>query len=266
MISQGKIRVITHYLTRLTHTVDEFRFRFVNVEVGEENRHIIGNVKSQPAFVIKYDLEITSKQPDTPYLWDFFSCKSNHIIEDGCGMVSINWSKIFPEIKDIYYNGKKINRYGGNIPQSFIKKILKDIKQLGPKQIKTHFFCGGERKILTLNVEYELSDVYVDDGITADVLVYCSQVLVDNEPLENITEDLAETIVGYMSETDGLRDNLDSIVWNNITQYMSLEDCEIWTHTYTYLRNIGDIDIDDFNYTNHSTFSSKLCDFISGDY
>ena len=36
--------------------------------------------------------------------------------------------------------------------------------------------------------------------------------------------------------------------------------------TYTYIRNIGDIKVDDFNYTNQSTFSSKLCDFISGDY
>jgi hypothetical protein len=69
-----------------------------------------------------------------------------------------------------------------------------------------------------------------------------------------------------MSETDGLRDRLDGIVWNEIAKYMSLEDCEIWTHTYTYLRNIGDIDVDNFNYTNHSTFSSKMCDFISGDY
>jgi len=266
MENSGQIRGIVSYLTKLTHTVDEFRIKFINVEVGKENRHIIGDVKPQPTFVIKYDLEITSKQSDIPYLWNFFSCKSKHIIEDGCGMVSINYSKIFPEIKDIYYNGKKINRYGGYIPQSFIKKILKDIKQLGPKQIKTHFFCGNERKILTLNVEYELSDVYVDDGITTDVSVYCSQVLVDNEPLENITQDLAETIVGYMSEIDDLREPLDGIVWDNITQYMCLGDCDIWTHTYTYLRNIGDIDIDDFNYTNHSTFSSKLCDFISGDY
>jgi hypothetical protein len=91
-------------------------------------------------------------------------------------------------------------------------------------------------------------------------------VLVDNEPLENITQDLAETIVGYMSEDDNLRVPLDGIVWDEITKYMSLEDCEIWTHTYTYLRNIDDIEVDDFNYVNHSTFSSKMCDFISGDY
>ena len=259
MISQGKIRVITHYLTRLTHTVGEFRIKFVNVKVSEVTKNMI------PSYNINYDLEITPKQSDIPYLCDFFSCKSKHIIEESCEMVSVSFGIIYPTVNNIYYDGKKIDRYGGNIPQSFIKKILKDIKQLGPKQIKTHFFCGGDKKILTLNVEYELSDVYVDDGITTDVSVYCSQVLVDNEPLENITQDLAETIVGYMSETDGLRDRLDGIVWNEITKYMSLEDCEIWTHTYTYLRNIGDIKVDDWDYTSHSTFSSKLCDFMNGD-
>ena len=69
-----------------------------------------------------------------------------------------------------------------------------------------------------------------------------------------------------MSEDDNTRMELDVIVWNEITKYMDLEDCEIWTHTYTYIRNIGDIDVSDYNYTNNSTFTSKLCDFISGDY
>jgi len=260
MIGQGKIRVITHYLTKLTHTVDEFRIKFVNVSINSVTKNEI------PSYNINYDLEITPKQSDIPYLSDFFSCKSKHIIEEICEIVSVSFGNVYPIVNNIYYNGVKIQKYGGYVPQSFIKKILKDIKQLGSKQIKTHFFCGGDKKILTLNVEYELSDVYVDDGITTDVSVYCSQVLVDNKPLENITEDLAETIVGYMSEIDGLRDNLDGIIWDEITKYMSLMDCEIWTHTYAYLRNIGDIHIDDFNYINHSTFSSKLCDFISGDY
>jgi len=47
---------------------------------------------------------------------------------------------------------------------------------------------------------------------------------------------------------------------------MELESCEIWTHTYTYLRNIGDTEVEDTDYIGHSTFSSKMCDFISGDY
>jgi hypothetical protein len=46
---------------------------------------------------------------------------------------------------------------------------------------------------------------------------------------------------------------------------MDLESCELWTHTYTFIRNLGGVEVKDFNFTNHSTFSSKLCDFISGD-
>jgi hypothetical protein len=200
---------------------------------------------------IQYDLNITPKHPDTPYLWDFFNCKSKDIIKDGCRMTSINWDNLFTNVNNIYYNGKK---------------ITKDIEQLGPKQINTNFFCGGERKTLTLKVNYEVSDIYIDDGLTTDVSVYCSQVLVDNEPLENISQDLAETIVGYMSEDDSLRHDLDVIVWNEITQYMSLEGCEIWTHIYTYLRNIGDVEVESSDYISRSTLSSKMCDFISGNY
>jgi hypothetical protein len=181
-------------------------------------------------------------------------------------MVGIDWSNIFTKVNDIYYNGEKISRYGGDIPQSFIKKVSKDIEENTPKQISTHFFCEGKRKELKLNINVEVSDMYIDDGITTNVSVYCNQVLVDNKPLENIPKDLAETIVGYISEDDNLRSPLDGIVWDEITQYMDLADCEIWTHTYANIRNIGDTEIEDFNYTNHSTFSSKLCDFISGDY
>ena len=264
MDNNGQLRGVVSYLTKLTHTIDEFRFKFVNVEVGEKDKYIIG-IKSQAEFVIKYDLEIISKQPDIPYLWDFFHCKSKHIIEDGCGMVSIDWSKIFTQVKDTYYNGEKISRYGGNIPQSFIQKISEQIQQIGPKELYMFFYCEGQRK-LTLNITYELSDVYIDDGMTTDVSVYCHQALVEGEPLENIPQDLAETIVGYMTEIDDLRSPLDSIVWNEVTKYMSLGDCEIWTHTYPYIRTIGDVEVNDYNYVNQSTFSSKLCDFMTGDY
>jgi len=259
MGNSNQIKGLISYLTRLTHTVDAFRFSFVNIDVGKTIRNM------QPYVEIKYDLNIVPKQPDTPYLWDFFNCKSTHIIQDGCDMISLNWAEVFTEVKNIYFNGQKINRYGGNIPKSFSEKITKDIERLGPKQINTNFFCGGERKTLTLNVNYEVSYIYIDDGLTTDVSVYCSQALVDNEPLENINGGIAETIVGYMSEDDNLRVPLDEIVWNEMTKYMNLGDCEIWTHTYTYLRNIGGVDVSDFNYVNQSTFSSKLCDFISGD-
>jgi len=261
MDNNGQIRGVVSYLTKLTHTVNEFRFRFVNVEVIKVTKN--GLLSHN----INYDLEIIPKQTDDiPYIWDFFSCKSKHIIEEGCDMVSLSFGNVYPIINDIYYDGVKIRKYGGNLPVSFTQKISDDIQQLGPKQIKSHFFCGGEKKQLILNITYTLSDVFIDDGITTDTSVYCSQILVDGKPLKNITQDIAETIVGYISEDDSVRSPLDEIVWDNITQYMDLEDCELWTHTYTYIRNIGDIEIDDYNYVNQSTFSSKMCDFISGDY
>ena len=181
-------------------------------------------------------------------------------------MVSLSFDEVFTNLNNIYYNGEKIKRYGGYIPESFVEKVSNDITQMGPKQIKSHFFCGGERKNLVLNVTYGVTDIYIDDGITTSVSVYCSQALIDDKPLENITQNLAETIVGYVSEDDNIRFPLDSVVWGEITKYMDLESCELWTHTYPYIRNIGDIKIDNFDYITHSTFSSKLCDFISGDY
>lgn len=260
MISSGQVKGIITYLTKLTHTVDSFRFKFINVSVEKVTR--IG--LSVP--LIKYDLDITSKEQDIPYIWDFFNCKSKHIVQDACEMISADWTHVYTELGKIYYDGEEIKRYGGEIPDLFMDTVDTQIQQITPKQIKSHFFCGGKKRELLLNVSYKLSDMYIDDGITSDISVYCSQILVDGKPLKNITQDIAETIVGYISEDDSVRSPLDEIVWNNITQYMNLEDCELWTHTYTYIRNIGDIEVQDFNYINHSTFSSKLCDFITGDY
>ena len=257
----GQIRGVISYLTKLTHTVNEFRLRFVNVEVKKVTKNML------PSHEINYDLEIIPKQSDDiPYLWDFFSCKSKHIIEEGCDMVSLSFGNVYPIVNDIYYDGVKIRKYGGDIPQSFINEISNKIQELGPKEVSAYFNCGGTKRTLTLKITYELADVYIDDGITTDVSVYSYQVLVEGEPVENIPQDLVETIVGYMSEVDDLRSPLDDIVWTEITKYMNLGDCEIWTHTYTYLRNIGDVEVYDFNYINQSTFSSKMCDFMTGDY
>jgi hypothetical protein len=260
MDNSGQIRGVVSYLTKLIHTVNEFRFRFVNVEVIKVTKNGL------PSHNINYDLEIIPKQSDIPYIWDFFSCKSKHIIEEGCDMVSLSFGNVYPIVNDIYYDGVKIRKYGGDIPVSFIQKISDEIQELGPKQIKTSFFCGSKRKELTLNVTYKLSDVYIDDGMTTDVSVYCHQVLVDGEPLENIPQDLAETIDGFMTENDDLRSPLDGIVWDEVTKYMDLEDCELWTHTYPYIRTFGGVEVNDNNYVNHSTFSSKMCSFLSGDY
>ena len=256
MITNSEAKGIKLYLERLLHPVKVFNFKFTNIEYELPGGKL----------VIEYDLYIQSKQKDITWLWDYFSCKSKHIVEDACNIVGVSYGDVRPIVKLIYVDDFESQRYGGYLSDSFIKKITNDITQISPKQITTHFFCGGERKNLVLNVTYEVSDIYIDDGIQTDVSVYCSEALVDGEPLQNITQDLAETIVGYVSEDDNLRFPLDSSIWGEINKYMDLGSCEIWTHTYTFIRNIGDVKVEDFNFTNHSTFSSKLCDFISGDY
>ena len=256
MITNSEAKGIKLYLERLLHPVKVFNFKFTNIEYELPGGKL----------VIEYDLYIQSKQKDVTWLWDYLSCKSKHIVEDACNIVGVSYGDVRPIVKLIYVDDFESQRYGGYLSDSFIKKVTNDITQISPKQITTHFFCGGERKNLVLNVTYEVSDIYIDDGIQTDVSVYCSEALVDGEPLQNITQDLAETIVGYVSEDDNLKFPLDSSIWDEINKYMDLGSCEIWTHTYTFIRNIGDVKVEDFNFTNHSTFSSKLCDFISGDY
>jgi hypothetical protein len=250
MVNNSQVNGIITYLTKLTHTVDMFRFKFDNVEYKINS--------STGKATIEYDVYVESKEKDIIWLWDFFNCKSKHILEDACGVVSASFGDILPIVKYIYLNGFETERYGGYVPESFIKTVNSQIQQHSTKKIKSYFFCDGKRKELILEVTYELSDIYSDDGITTDISVYCNRVFVDNKPLENITQDLAETIVGYVSEDENLRMEFDVIIWNEIVKYMNLEDCEIWTHTYTYIRNIGDIVIEDFNYINQTTFSSKF--------
>jgi hypothetical protein len=260
MVTNGQIKGVITYLTKLTHTINAFRLKFINISFGEVTKN------GQSVLEFQFDLDITSKEPNSPYIWEFFYCKAKYIIQDACEMVNIDLKSIHPKVGNIYYEGKVIQRWSGYIPDYFIDTVDTQIQQTAPKKIKSHFYCEGKRKELLLNITYKLSQMYIDDGITTDISVYCSQVFVDGKPLENIPQGLAETIVGYISESDDIRYPLDGIVWDNITQYMDLEDCELWTHTYAYFMNIGDVEIKDFDYVNHSVFSSNLCDFISGDY
>ena len=257
MITNSEAKGIKLYLERLTHPVKGFNFKFTDVEY---------EFRKDGKITLEYDLHAQSKVKDSPWIWDYFNCKSKHIVEDACNIVGTSFGNVFTVAKYIYVDDFESQRYGGYLSESFIKKVTNHLTQTSPKQISTHFFCGGERKNLVLNVTYEVSDIYIDDGITTSVSVYCSEALVDGKPLENISQDLAETIVGYVSEDDNIKFPLDSVVWDEITKYMDLGSCELWTHTYPFIRNIGDIEVNDFNFTNHSTFSSKLCDFISGDY
>jgi hypothetical protein len=257
VVTNSEAKGIKLYLERLTHPIRGFNFKFTDIEY---------EIKNDGKLKLEYDLHIQSKVKDISWLWDYFNCKSKHIVEDACNIVGVSFGHVLPVAKYIYVDDFESQRYGGYLSDTFTKKVINDITRTAPKQITTNFFCGGERKNLALNVTYEVSDIYIDDGIQADVSVYCSQVLVNGEPLENIPQDLAETIVGYIQEDDSIRYPLDDIIWPEISKYMDLADCEIWTRVYVYIRNIGDIEVNDFDYTNQSTFSSKLCDFISGDY
>jgi hypothetical protein len=257
VITNSEAKGIKMYLERLTHPVKGFNFKFTDVEY---------EFREDGKITLEYDLHVQSKVKDLSWIWDYFNCKSKHIVEDACNIVGTSFGNVFPVAKYIYVDDFESERYGGYLSDSFTKKVINDITRTAPKQITTHFFCGGKRKKLVLNVTYEVSDIYIDDGIQTDVSVYCSQVLVDGEPLDNIPQNLAETIVGYIQEDDNIKYPLEDIVWSEITEYMDLADCEIWTRLYVFIRNIGDIEVNDFDYTSHSTFSSKLCDFISGDY
>jgi hypothetical protein len=259
MIGQGRIKAIVHYLTKLTHSVDSYRFRFTNVVVNKITR----NMKSVPEF--QYDLEITTKGEDIPYLWDFFSCKSRHILQDACGMVGFDWNDVYGRLNKTSVNGQEIPIYRDYLPKKFGEELNNRIKNVDKEYIQVSFWCNSEPKTLKLYITYELSDVYTSEGIDADISIYCDRITIDDEPVENLTQDIVETIVGYVSESDLLTNIFSDVVWGFATQYMSLEDCEIWTHTYTYIRNIGDIQVESWDYTSHSTFSSKLCDFMNGD-
>lgn len=257
MISSGQIKGAISYLTKLTHTVDEFRISFINIEYDVDENEII---------IFECDLNVQSKKKDIPWLWDFFHCKSKHIIEESFEIVGINFNSVKIRINEIYVDGFEVEPHSGYIPDSFINKVSEEIQNNVSKQIKSQFYCGGKRKEIVLIVNYEVSDIYIDDGLTTNISVYCSEVLIDGEPLKNITKDLAETIVGYFTESESIRMRLDAVVWDEITQYMNLAGCEIWTYTYAYIKNIGEVEVEDFNIINHSLFSSNLCDFITGDY
>ena len=259
MISQGKVRAVKHYLTALTHNVDSFRFKFVNIVVNK----MIRNMKSVPDF--QYDLDITTKGDDVPYLWEFFKCTSDYIFKSSCEMVGLDLNDVYGRLNKVSVNGQEIPIYGDYLPKKFGEELNNRIKSAGKKFIQYQFWCNSEPKTLKLYITYELSDVYVSDGINADVSVYCDRITIDDKPVENLTQDIVETIVGYVTESDLLTEIFSNIVWDFVTQYMSLGDCEIWTHTYAYIRNIGDINADSWDYTSHSTFSSKLCDFMNGD-
>jgi hypothetical protein len=254
-MNNAQLKGIVSYLTKLTHTVDMFRFKFVNVTVEDSEK-----------LKIQYDLDITSKKDDIPWLWDFFHCKSKHIIQDGCEMVSVDWSDISSNLNNVYYNGTIIQRYGGYIPKWFEDKAHELFKANTVKSVETYFYCGNQKRILKLYLRYYGSDMYIDDGITSNITIDCIGIALDGELINITNEEILEMITGYIIEMDYIKQGLDDVIWNEINEYMKLMDCEIWTHTYVNMGTINDIPIDSYDYVNQSTFSNKMCDYINGEF
>jgi hypothetical protein len=254
-MNNAQLKGIVSYLTKLTHTVDMFRFKFVNVTVEDSEK-----------LKIQYDLDITSKKDDIPWLWDFFHCKSKHIIQDGCEMVSVDWSDISSNLNNVYYNGTIIQRYGGYIPKWFEDKAHELFKANTVKSVETYFYCGNQKRILKLYLRYYGSDMYIDDGITSNITIDCIGIALDGELINITNEEILEMITGYIIEMDYIKQGLDDVIWNEINEYMKLMDCEIWTHTYVNMGTINDIPIDSYDYVSQSTFSNKMCDYINGEF
>lgn len=257
MITIPEIKGITRYLEKLTHPVRLFNFNFKNIIYEFA---YVGKV------ILSYDLYITSKKPNSPWMWDYFHCKSKHIVEDACDMVGANFGDILINVKVIYVDGIESPRFGGEITDSFSNYVTSEVIKNSPKVLERFFFCNNERKIVKFYVEYDVSDIYIEDGVVLDISVDCYQMTIDGEEVLNLTEDIVNVITGYMNDSsDDFRIPGDNIIWEEITKYMELENCDLYGHTYANMRNIGDIWADYWDYTGHLIFSSKMCDFYNGD-
>jgi len=161
---------------------------------------------------------------------------------------------------------KKIERYGGYIPKWFEDKAHELFKSNTVKSVESYFYCGNQKRILKLYLRYYGSDMYTDDGIVSNITIDCIGIALD-DVLINITNlEILELITGYIIDMDDIIQGLDEAIWEEINKYMKLMDCEIWTHTYVNMGTINDIPIDSYDYVGQSTFSSKMCDFINGEF
>ena len=97
MITNSEAKGIKLYLERLIHPIKMFNFKFTDVEYELPGGKL----------VIEYDLYIQSKQKDITWLWDYFSCKSKHIVEDACNIVGDSEGAIIDINKTIlgFYSG-----------------------------------------------------------------------------------------------------------------------------------------------------------------
>jgi hypothetical protein len=255
-MTQSDANALKIYLTRSTNKVDNFKFNF---DIKESR--INGD-----RLIFDYDLYINYEQKDIPWLWDYFHCKSNHIIESACEFIGIDFGKVKGALNDTYLGVKKIERYGGYIPKWFEDKAHELFKANTVKSIETYFYCGNQKRILKLYLRYYGSDTYIDDGIVSNITIDCIGIALDGVLINITNEEILELITGYIIEMDYIKQGLDGAIWDEINEYMKLGDCDIWTHTYVNMGTINDIPIDSYDYVGQSTFSNKMCDFINGEF
>lgn len=256
MISESKITSLFKFLTKLTNKSGQFIFNF---DIKESRIN-------DDRLIFDYDLYINYEQKDIPWLWDYFHCKSNHIIESACEFIGIDFGKVKANHNDTYLGAKRIERYGGYIPKWFEDKAHELFKANTIKSVETYFYCGNQKRILKLYLRYYGSDIYIDDGIVSNITLDCIGIALDGVLINITNEEILGMITGYIVEMDTIKQSLDEAIWDEINEYMKLMDCEIWTHTYVNMGTINDIPIDSYDYVSQSTFSSKMCDFINGEF
>ena len=255
-MTQSDANALKIYLTRSTNKVDNFKFNF---DIKESRIN-------DDRLIFDYDLYINYEQKDIPWLWDYFHCKSNHIIESACEFIGIDYGKVKGNHNDTYLGVKKIERYGGYIPKWFEDKAHELFKANTVKSVETYFYCGNQKRILKLYLRYYDSDMYIDDGIVSNITIDCIGIALDGVLINITNEEILELITGYIIEMDYIKQGLDGAIWDEINEYMKLGDCDIWTHTYVNMGTINDIPIDSYDYVGQSTFSNKMCDFINGEF
>ena len=129
-MTQSDATALKIYLNKSTNKVGSFKFNFDIKELKINGDRL----------VFDYDLYIGYEQKDIPWLWDYFHCKSKHIIESACEFISIDFGKVTGNLKDTYFGVKKIERYGGYIPKWFEDNANELFKANTVKSFETYFY------------------------------------------------------------------------------------------------------------------------------
>lgn len=258
-MTNSDFKGIKLYLERLTHNIGNYNIRFDDVEF---------EIRKDGKINIYYDLHVKTKQKDIPWLSSYFDCKSSLILEQACDIVGFDFKNLYKVVKDIYINNFIVPNYEGYIPDSFQEKIKNEVIKKSPKILTRQFFCGNEKKIMKLYVNYDISDIYndSDSGFILDISAYCYKLTIDDKLVENLNQDIVDIIVGYMNEdNEDFKIPGDNVIWDEVSKYMDLSECDLYGHTYAYLRSIGDYWSDSWDYIGKSQFSNRMCDFLMGE-